>query len=666
MIEKMSFVSIACRKSDIDDVIGRYLTKYEIQLENSLTELKSAKFLLPNSDENPYREILQKAEALAGVIPSGRVDGKTGKADGKAGRSSRKTADISPEESTESQKMSVDDARAAILEISENAAAFDDEIKSLNSRLDSLKGTLDLIKPFRSFDMNMKEISEMKYISFRFGRIPRANWNNFSSFLDDDQNFIFVNCQMDPYFVYGAYFSIASVDEKAKEVLENLAFEEITVPAKYSQSPTKAYSEIKDEIAGLSEQIEQAKQKKEDFLSDEANRILPALSALKAADERFDLRKLAGYTRHGGVNFCVFCGWMSARDAKKLKEETEGDTNVIFVIDDDFSSTYEQPPTKLKNPKLFRPFEMFVNMYGLPAYNEFDPTIFVSITYALIFGVMFGDLGQGLCLFAGGLLVYKLMKMDIGAIVSVAGLFSAFFGLMFGSVFGFEDIIPAIWMRPLSAMMTLPFVGKINTILIIAFCFGAFMIIVTMIINILSAIKSKNVGEALFGPNALTGLVFYGSLAAVIVLYMTGHTLPGTAVLVVMFVVPLVLLFLEEPIKNIIARKKPIEDSVGIFCATAFFELFEYLLSYFSNSMSFLRIGVFAISHAAMMEVVLTLAGAESGSANIAVMIIGNIIVLCLEGLVVGIQVLRLEYYEFFGRFYKGNGRPFKPLNKSS
>ena len=146
---------------------------------------------------------------------------------------------------------------------------------------------------------------------------------------------------------------------------------------------------------------------------------------------------------------------------------------------------------------------------------------------------------------------------------------------------------------------------------------------------------------------------------------MTGNPLPGTALLIVMFALPLLLIFLEEPLKNILQKKKPIEDSPGIFAATAFFELFDYLITYLSNALSFLRIGVFAISHAAMMQVVMTLAGAANGGkANILVVIIGNVIVLGMEGLVVGIQVLRLEYYEIFGRFYEGSGREFVPYRK--
>ena len=103
-----------------------------------------------------------------------------------------------------------------------------------------------------------------------------------------------------------------------------------------------------------------------------------------------------------------------------------------------------------------------------------------------------------------------------------------------------------------------------------------------------------------------------------------------------------------------------------MFITQGLFELFEVLLSYFSNTLSFVRVGAFAVSHAAMMQVVLMLAGAEAGSPNWAVVIGGNLFVCGMEGLIVGIQVLRLEYYELFSRFYRGSGRAFKPYGKAA
>ena len=129
-------------------------------------------------------------------------------------------------------------------------------------------------------------------------------------------------------------------------------------------------------------------------------------------------------------------------------------------------------------------------------------------SYALIFGVMFGDLGQGLCLVIGGGILYKVKKMDLAGIVCAAGVFSCIFGALFGSFFGFEfeSVI-----KPLDSMMTLPFLGEINIVLVAAFLFGSFTILTTMILNIATAIKQKNLGKALFGPNAVTGFIFYRS-----------------------------------------------------------------------------------------------------------------------------------------------------------
>lgn len=129
-----------------------------------------------------------------------------------------------------------------------------------------------------------------------------------------------------------------------------------------------------------------------------------------------------------------------------------------------------------------------------------------------------------------------------------------------------------------------------------------------------------------------------------------------------MFGVPLILIFLKEPLTALIEKKSEVMPKREGNVLAGLFEMFEVLLSYFSNTLSFVRIGVFAVSHAAMMEVVLMLAGAESGNLNWIVVVLGNLFVCGMEGLIVGIQVLRLEYYEMFSRFYKGTGRKFEPF----
>ena len=192
-------------------------------------------------------------------------------------------------------------------------------------------------------------------------------------------------------------------------------------------------------------------------------------------------------------------------------------------------------------------------------------------------------------------------------------------------------------------------------------------VLLMMVFNVINAIKAGELKEAIFDHNGICGFIFYGSVVACVMLFMTGHALPGTVVLVIMFVIPLILIALKEPIMAIVFKKtEAMPKQAGIFAVQAFFEMFEVLLSYFSNTLSFVRIGGFAVSHASMMGVVMMLAGAENGGmGNLIVVILGNLFVCGLEGLIVGIQVMRLEYYEMFSRFYRGGGREFKPYRES-
>ena len=170
----------------------------------------------------------------------------------------------------------------------------------------------------------------------------------------------------------------------------------------------------------------------------------------------------------------------------------------------------------------------------------------------------------------------------------------------------------------MTAMMDVPLVGRLNAVFVIAIGFGMFLILTCMVFNIINSVRNHNTEKTWFDSNAVAGLVFYGSIALSAVLLVSGKKLPAAAVLAVMFGIPLLLMFLKEPLTNLVEKKKQIlPEQKGMFFVQSFFELFEVLLSYLSNTLSFLRIGAFAVSHAAMMEVVLMLAGAtEGGSPN--------------------------------------------------
>ncbi len=484
-------------------------------------------------------------------------------------------------------------------------------------------------------------------------------------YLMDDLTAIFVEGDRDESFVYGAYFVSPGEAQKVDAVFRSLHFERIDLKDEFEGTPAYAYQSLEREIARINLEIDNLDKEAGEMLSDRAPQLIAAKNRLEELANNFDVRKLAARMEDNKEDYYILCGWMADEDVEKFLDEVKDDDKVFVVVEDDHDAYFGEPPTKLENPKLFKPFEMFVQMYGLPAHNELDPTVFVGLTYSFIFGVMFGDVGQGLLLMIGGFLIYHFKKAALAGIIATAGIFSTIFGFMFGSIFGFEDVIEPLWIRPIDHMTTLPFLGKLNTVFIVAVAFGMFLIMVAMVLHIINAIKSKDIENAWFDANGLAGLVFYIAVVVTIVLFLTGQTLPGGIVMAVMFGIPLIVILFKEPITRAIQKRADkMEVGKGMFLVQGFFEMFETLLSYFSNTISFIRIGAFAVSHAAIMEVVLQLAGAESGHPNWLGVVFGNLFVCGFEGLIVGIQVLRLEYYEMFSRFYKGSGHAFDPYTK--
>ena len=653
MIEKMKFLSITGPKADIDRVVNTYLSKYEIHLENALSELTTVQNLTPFLEINPYKEALNTANLFCEELNSFATDTvKTETAQAAA------------------QTMDVETALDTIRRIQTDYQDLDKKRSDLENQLTTVDESLRVIRPFRNLDFDISSILKFRFIRFRFGRIGKEYYQKFERYIYDNLDTIFIKCDEDDQYIWGMYFVPEPESQKVKAVYSSMHFEKIYMPDSYEGTAREAFEQLAQKRSLILSDFNTVSQKRNDFLISHCREILAAQAAIARLSGNFDIRKLAACTKGKGENdiFYILCGWMTEKDAHSFQTDIKDDSKIFCIIDGEDDEhiqpeTHQQPPTKLKNPKLFKPFEMYINMYGLPAYNEMDPTWFVAITYSFIFGAMFGDAGQGLLLFIGGFLLYKFKHIALAGIISCAGVFSTIFGILFGSFFGFENLFPALWLRPMNNMMTVPFIGKLNTVFIVAIGFGMGLILLCMVFNIINAWKAHDTEHIWFDTNSVAGLVFYGSATVSIALILTGHTLPGGILLFIMFGIPLILIFFKEPLTALVEKKSEVmPKEKGMFIVQGLFEMFEVLLSYFSNTLSFVRIGAFAVSHAAMMEVVLMLAGFESGHLNWIVVILGNLFVSGMEGLIVGIQVLRLEYYEMFSRFYKGTGRKFEPF----
>lgn len=642
----MSFITITGPHQDIDRMVEQYLSNYEMHLENALTELQSSKGLRPYTSPNPYAPYVDRVNSLWEYL------GKE---------------DATIDQATTS-KPSFEDLQVRIEEIETVLKPHLEKERLANAELKQKEESLEMISSFKSVDYPIDNILSMDHIRFRFGRFKHSNYEKFQKYVLDITASIFIEGSRDDDYIYGVYFTPEQSLRRVDALYISMNWERIFVPdeADYIGTPKEIIQRLSKRIAEIKQDITETHSTIEGLLTTYKPAIIAAKDRLETLSENFNIRKYAALTHDEFVQKetrYLLMGWMTSEDALQFVNETDGDPNIVAILEDDSKPEGGgMPPTKIQNLSIFKPYEMFVKMYGVPNYREFDPTWFVALTYSLLFGIMFGDVGQGAFLTLGGYYLYKKKKADLGGIIALAGFFSTIFGFMYGSVFGFENIINAMWLHPMTAMIDLPFIGTINTVFVVAIAFGMFLILTTLVFNIMSELKTRESKEVIFDRNGIAGLVFYGSLVVCIVLFMTGNPLPAGILLVLLFGLPLLMMALKEPIMAKLEEKElEGDDGVGMLAVQAFFEIFEILLSYFSNTLSFVRVGAFAVSHAAMMQVVLMLAGAtEGGDINWIIVVLGNIFVVGLEGLVVGIQVLRLEFYEIFSHFYKGDGRPFE------
>ena len=641
MIERMEFLNITGPKDDIDRIIETYISKYEFQLENALSELKNVKELHAFNDSNPYKDILARSQELKEYFKDTGLQ--------------------------TDRQMSIEEADQITRKLSDSVYSLSQKKSELESELAEYEEKLKNVHYFIGLDYDTEKILHFKYVNFRFGSMPKEYYEKFITFVYDSIDTIFYKAREIDDKVWGVYFVPDAISEQIDAIYSSMHFERFFLPDEYHGTPEFAGAKLKEKIEELKTSIHAIDEKIVKTLEDSHEDFLLANQVLFRFNKVFDVRKYAAATRDNRKDkkvFYIICGWLTQKDAERLAKELENEPNTFCIVERDMSKISSTPPVKLKNNMFFKPFEMFVEMYGLPDYKEFDPTMLIALTYSVIFGFMFGDVGQGLVLLILGSIIAYKKQSRLAAIIARCGFFSTIFGFLFGSIFGFEDIIQPLWLRPAKAMTALPVIGNLNTVFVITITLGMLIIILMMILSIFTKLRFKKPGEALFDTNGVAGLVFYTSALITIILFMTDKTMPATVILLIMFVLPLILIFLKEPLSAVLEKKKiHLEGGLGMFILQGFFELFEVLLSYFSNSLSFVRVGAFAVSHAAMMEVVLMLSGAERGNINWIAVVLGNIFVMGMEGLIVGIQVLRLEYYELFSRFYTGDGRAFKPYS---
>lgn len=621
----MKMLTVAGPAAQIDEIICTCLVNEQFHPVEASHMTSADGHTMPFAWSNPWQEPLGTAEKLLETvnIPLGFQDFR-------------------------SEQLSLQAAKAYLADASAELNAYTRRQTELRDQIQDNTQDIQDLQNFLQLPSSLDDIYHLDYIRCRFGRIPREAYDSLSIKISQINEIMVYPTKVGTDFAYLVYATPKSYAGKADNFMNSLGFERMRLTSHTLGTPGQTAQMLEADTMNCRQELETLEKEHAAWVQENQMTLRMVYSYVRFMYEAGEIKKYAVSTED---NTFMLCGWTPARELPKLTDRLTAFPDVIVADDDPRSIKGETPPVLLKSNFWSRLFQPFTEMYGLPAYNEFDPTFLMAVTYSILFGIMYGDVGQGLVLIALGVFLYKMKGMWLGGILGSVGIFSVIFGFVFGSFFGYEELIPGFHVLES---------GKNATqILVVSAAMGAVIIVMMIVINIINGIRQKDLKKIFFTNNSIAGLIFY--LAVVIgavVMLLTGTKVFSTVYVICLIVIPILVMFCQEPLGKLVKKQpdwKP--ESIGGFIAENFFEMFEVVLSFVTNTVSFLRVGAYAICHAGMMLVVYTLAG---DPANPVVLVIGNIIVMGIEGLMVCIQVLRLEFYEMFGRFYESGGKKFK------
>jgi V/A-type H+-transporting ATPase subunit I len=343
-----------------------------------------------------------------------------------------------------------------------------------------------------------------------------------------------------------------------------------------------------------------------------------------------------------GDNGLMLEGWIP----ESVSEEFAKNVNHATVT---FSAFEGEAPVLLDTPLALKPFEKLISNFSYPRYGEVNPVMPFAFSFLILFGIMFGDVGHGFVIALVGWLVKKQSTQysDLGQIYYLSGISSIFFGFLYGSVFGVHDLIPHLLFTPIE---------NIQATIIFSIGIGIAIITLSFFLYILTAIKRKELSMLFVGEGSLLWLLAYWFIIGIFV----KSIVQNLDITYELMILSLLLLVIFVQMLRKTAQK-----------TQAVIDFFRAFMDTITNTISFLRVGAFALAHGALFMAVFSMAEMISEAYGESffywmLIIVGNVVIIVLEGVIVTIQTLRLEYYEFFKRFFKGGGTPYQPYNLSS
>jgi V/A-type H+-transporting ATPase subunit I len=519
-------------------------------------------------------------------------------------------------------------------------SALEEQSRRQNEKVGAIRQLSNSLQKFSSLDLDLGRLRRHgQFLRIVVGTVPAENFGQLRRALSLTQFMIktFYSSEGSEHVVV---FGPSQQRNEVGDLLQSADFRELTVPQEFSGSPAQLQADLDRQIEQAQAQLQQLRHALSELIDDNRATLQSAQALLRQARPYASLATVL----RGKGGLVYLQGWVPAHRDDEIRRRLGEQLQFPFQLEfaEPEQQEFDNVPSLLEKSWLLRPFQGLVKNFGMPGYREVDPSGLFALSYILMFGMMFGDIGHGAVIALASL--FFLRRFPGVTIVGVlAGLSSMLFGWVYGSLFGYEHVVPPLWMSPMHDPVQ---------VLLLAVLWGAGFIVIANLLAIRNFLAVGQLEQALYSGKGVAGLVFY--LAAFHAAYQVAFNGRFGWLESITVMAPLA----------VIVGFQWRQSSGGLVerILVVFIEGLEHIISNVSGTLSFLRVAAFSLNHIALAAAVFAIAGMLDSFGHGVTVLLGNLFIIVLEGAIVAIQCLRLEYYEGFSRFFSGKGRAFEPL----
>jgi V/A-type H+-transporting ATPase subunit I len=534
-------------------------------------------------------------------------------------------------------------------------------LKNLHEEKSGLQRLSNMLANLEAMGADLRFFERMRAVYLAIASVPRKNLYEFDKALGSFP-VVFHHCLLTKEVEFVCVALSMKHREEAVKILKTHHAEILEIPEDMPKDLSKAKEEVATQIKETMKKEETILESLRKLATSNRSRLLVLRETTQNLLNSLHAKKKFLYSD----KLVTIRGFVSKSEFSKLAEKVNRLLNGKVIVLKNIAIEGEDPPTVFRNHRFIKPFEEITKLYGLPHYDELDPTPIIAISFPLIFGLMFGDFGHGIVLLTGGLFFRKIVKGREGlknflGILAACGMGAIISGLLFGEFFG-KQVFPPVWFDPFN---------NVTQFLLFSLVIGTIQISTGLVLDLANSVLQKKIVDALLV--SLPKLAFYaGSIYLVIVYRLDfGAWFRGP---ILFALIPFVFMILGKPLSAFVSRMKLRSEgrSAGQNSfMQSFFESSDLVTRFLSNTISYTRILALLMAHWALLLVTYVVSSIFAGSSVIGLVVAGMIIiggnafVIAFEGLIVFIHALRLHFYEWFSKFYQGTGTPFVPFKQS-